>query len=381
MVFSFFSSSSESKQSQNPDVKISLYDSVMTAYNAGQKREEYSNLDSETIIAAVRAAETTTLPSGEGRVINAKGKEFVVTKDEYGLNIYRFDKKQPLQPISENPYCRVDRLFSLRDGRWTEAFKRAHPRKPPIEQEVKILQKVNPYGQIPGCMKPPILVKNETTDSKTVIGVLSQGFHSNALVASKDGGIIAAIRNDPNAEIYFLDIVRQALSVLARCNATQVLHGDLNTCNFLVSRREDGFFDFVVCDWEDARYSPKQNEIQEDIRKAAWSLYKIITNDWSLPSIPRSERDLARFPKPIFEKELAALPTDLREVMSQMFLAEFNNVKAERLLTELNQKLAQKADAADASPIWKNANLRACYDDHDRPSHSACSSGMNSRSS
>jgi serine/threonine protein kinase len=283
--------------------------------------------------AVKRVAETIPMAICEGRVVNISGHPFLVVKGENSaLDIYMLDKTRS---VGSGGTGTARQVFSLIGHTWGKVIKMPHDSRdmPDIENGVKMVALVNPDGKTRGCIKTPYLVRENVSDSdgqSVMRGALMRSYDSDALNASEPNGILDLLHHNCDCEPYYVDMVHQALSVLAKLQEAGVAHTDIKAANILVSRGEDGFIDFHLGDWDNA-YTPEPGSNSREVPDT-------IKMGLTLSSlIPYKNSPF------------------LQGIIPQMLSKECN---IGRLLDEFNQMLDSKAKT-DSSPLWQNVARRA----------------------
>jgi len=317
---------------------------------------ECSGLDPETVEAVKQVAENTPVAIGEGQVVHISGREFLVVREENSLlDIYMLDKKRPVGLGSNST---VRQLFSLIGHSWGKAIKvpRYGNDTADIANGVKMVGFVNSDGKTRGCIRPPYLVRTNTSDSDSqsvIRGSLMSVYDSDATKASKANGIIDLLRHHSDPEPYFVDMVHQALSILAKLQRVGIVHNDIKTDNIFVSRSEDGFIEFHLGDWDSAYVEQCELGLghSTDIIKMTMALLQMMTG--------MEELHINEFKKLSTYEILSYLPPEfsllLRDIIRKMHREQCD---IGHLLKQLNQTLASKA-RPDASTLWQNVARRA----------------------
>ncbi len=287
-----------------------------------------------TMDTVKRVAEALPIAPGEGRIVSIEEQEFLVVKEENSaLDIYSLAKVRPLGAEGK-----VSQLFSLQHNNWGMVMKT--PRKgessKKIENGMSLVKLVNPDGKTRGCITVPYLVTHNNTKGKTVVqGTLMRVYESDAALASGPHGIIDRLRKEPDSEPYFVDMVHQALSILAKLQEMGIAHNDIRAANVFVSRNKEGFIDFHLGDWDEALLSRMQRLHARDVHNMGKLLYEQITGKAHISK--------------------AALPPHLQNIIPPMLREECD---IGQLLNQLNQSLAWAAKP-DAPPIWQHVARRA----------------------
>jgi hypothetical protein len=292
---------------------------------------EYNDLSSETMSIVKRVVENTPVAVYEGQIVNIRGHELMIVLEENNsIDLYTLNKNQFLGSGGNG---NVRKLFSLTHNTWGKAMKTPlfDTKMHFIENAITMVGLVNPDGKTRGCIKKPYrIIEIDATGQPKMRGILMDAYDTDAAAATRLDGIIRVLRENPDFVPYFVDMVHQGLSVLAKLQETGICHMDITYKNIFISRRKDGFFDFHLGDWDGA-WIPKDGE-QKWHRTDICSMYYIFY--CIAPST---------LPPPI---------DNILPLMSSGYC------DIGQVLKQLNQSLAWAAKP-DAPPIWQHVAKRA----------------------
>ncbi len=292
------------------------------------------SLPQHTIEAVKRVAETTPIAVGSGQIVNIQGSKYLIVKKEDGLPDAFILAEKAQKFAGQGSAGVVNRIYSLYTNTFSKVIKVPYEESvegiEDIENGIQIVSKVNPDGKTRGCIKTPFPVTKMNAKGQQVLrGALIEAYDSDAEVAARPNGIIGALHRDPNVEIYHLDILHQALSILVKLQEIGVAHYDIDEANIFVSRDADGFITFHLGDWDLAVDEANDEQIEYDHVSMAITLNEVLYR-----SSPNNKR--------------------------LGIILEFLNQKStpQKLLTALNQELISRA-THEPSSLWHKAAQRA----------------------
>jgi hypothetical protein len=287
-------------------------------------------LPQHTIEAVKRVAETIPIAVGSGQIVNIQGSKYLIVKKEDGLPDAFILAEKAQKFAGQGSEGVANRIYSLYTNTFSKVIKVPYESVEGIENGIQIVSKVNPDGKTRGCIKTPFPVTKINEQGRQVLrGALIEAYDSDADVAARPSGIIGALHRDANVEIYHLDILHQALSILVKLQEIGVAHYDIAEVNIFVSRDADGFITFHLGDWDHAVDEADDEQIKYDHVSMAQALYGALYR-----SSPNNKR--------------------------LGIILEFQNGESmpQELLTALNQELISRATHEPAS-LWHKAAQRA----------------------